>query len=113
MVEINFSDEINLENIYSNLIEGKKPRDPVSTKNVALPYIRLGQHVWFELPFRARLNMSEYNKRDPFSPAERDSRVCENIREGLHLPEEEFLSDRAEEAEAGVHKGVEVAPSEK
>lgn len=34
MVQINFGEEINYEGIYSNLIEGKKPRDPVSTKNV-------------------------------------------------------------------------------
>jgi hypothetical protein len=36
MVQINFGEDINFEAIYNNLIEGKKPRDPVSTKNVEI-----------------------------------------------------------------------------
>lgn len=53
MVLINFGDEINYETIFNNLIDGKKPRDPVSTKNVKIKIIlqdsTFGSNFMFEL----------------------------------------------------------------
>ena len=56
LVTINFGEEIDYEAIFSSQIEGKKPREPVSTKNVKLhsyritcmtpiSYLNLIQHV--------------------------------------------------------------------
>lgn len=41
MIKLNFGEEIDYEAIFSSIVEGKKPRDPVSTKNVKIVLNRI------------------------------------------------------------------------
>ena len=57
MVQINFGEEINFEGIYSNLVEGKKPREPVSTKNVkSINFIIILQKIISPLQFTTKFS---------------------------------------------------------